>query len=113
MGGLVSFLQWVWSGIGSLGGFVGLLGGGCGVFALFQTGKSNLLAKKANRIAQEANRIAADAKFKKMADTLMSIVREGKHHGLAFTLPEDGRDVCCIWTPGVPISFKEADSESE
>jgi len=62
MGGLVSFLQWVWSGIGGLGGFVGLLGGGCGVFALFQTGKSNLLAKKANRIAQEANRIAADAK---------------------------------------------------
>lgn len=55
MGGLVSFLQWVWSGIGGLGGFVGLLGGGCGVFALFQTGKSNLLAKKANRIAQEAN----------------------------------------------------------
>lgn len=62
MGGLVSFLQWVWSSIGGLGGFVGLLGGGCGVFALFQTGKSNLLAKKANRIAQEANRIAADAK---------------------------------------------------
>lgn len=55
----------------------------------------------------------SNAKFKKMADTLMSIVREGKHHGLAFTLPEDGRDVCCIWTPGVPISFKEADSESE
>lgn len=61
MGGLVSFLQWVWSGIGGLGGFVGLLGGGCGVFALFQTGKSNLLAKKANEISADANAISQRA----------------------------------------------------
>lgn len=39
MGDLVSLLQWMWSDIGGFGGFVGLLGGGCGVVALFQTRK--------------------------------------------------------------------------
>lgn len=50
MGGLVSFLQWVWSGIGGLGGFVGLLGGGCGVFALL-----NGIGKKHGQVGEPSS----------------------------------------------------------
>ncbi|KFI90292.1 MAG: hypothetical protein E7H43_08090 [Bifidobacterium scardovii] len=55
----------------------------------------------------------SDAKFKEMVDAIIAVIKNGERHGSVFTLPEDGRDVFCIWTPGVPISFKEADSESE
>lgn len=83
------------------------------VRAVKRSGTGNVIRHRGTFTSTDIGSPVSDAKFKKMADTLMSIVREGKHHGLAFTLPEDGRDVCCIWTPGVPISFKEADSESE
>lgn len=55
----------------------------------------------------------SEAEFKEMADTLATVVRDGKHHGLAFTLLEKGHDVVCFWTPGSPISFEKVDVESE